>query len=400
MNRESAIVNGSLNFELRDYFRSPHIRILFTSDHQPKKRTMKQLIVTAVLLTIGLTDLNAQVKQVQTNKKDTLKVGDPAPPIMVRKWIKGNPVTKLQPGKVYVMEFWATWCGPCQAAMPHLSELARKYKGKAEVLSFDVQEDKKTDFLPKVERLVKYSGDRMDYTVAVDATGDVMDKTWLKAAGSNGIPELFIIDQQGKIAWHGHPNFVDDVLAAVVNGQFDETVAKRIADEIKEKDRRYDTLGKKMMTARKNGDYQTALAAVEEMFPLFPGMRDYFTNMKYEFLSHIDSAKARQFAEKLIAQLHPKDQVSFAYFILVAQPNGTYKPDYEFALKVIKGAATRWDPQDKVILATLAQAYNKAGNKEQAVSYQEKYIQMMKKDPAVKPTWLEQAEKVLAQYRN
>src|SRR5262245_8423353 len=86
---------------------------------------------------------------------DTLKPGDAAPPIIVRKWIKGGPVTTFQPGMVYVVEFWATWCGPCQNAMPHLSNLAVKYKGKAEVLSIDVKEDKKTDFLPKVEQFVK-----------------------------------------------------------------------------------------------------------------------------------------------------------------------------------------------------------------------------------------------------
>jgi len=355
---------------------------------------MKKLIMVAVLLASCLSNLNAQ------DKKDTLQVGDPAPPIVVRKWIKGNPVTKLTPGKVYVMEFWATWCGPCQAAMPHLSELARKYKGKAEVISFDVKEDKKTDFLPKVERFVKWSGDRMDYTVAVDATGDVMEKTWLKAIGSNGIPEIFIIDQQGKIAWHGHPNFVDDVLEAVVNGQYDEAGKKRIEAALKEKDQLYDSLSHKMMAAKMKGDYQTALAMAEKILPIFPGMHAYCSNMKYEFLSHIDSVKARQWADTLIAKWHPKDQVGFAIFILWSLPNGAFKPDYQFALKVIKEAAARWDPADKTINVTLAQAYYITGNKEQAIRCQEKFIDMLKKEPVVNPKWVEAAEKTLAQYKS
>lgn len=357
-------------------------------------KTLRTSLTMLMLLTIGLTDLNAQ------DKKDTLKIGDPAPPIVVRKWIKGNPVTKFQLGMVYVVEFWATWCGPCQAAMPHLSDLADKYKGKAEVLSFDVKEDKKTDFLPKVERLVKYSTGRMRYTIAVDAAGDVMEKTWLIAAGSNGIPEIFIIDQQGKIAWHGHPNYVDDVLEAVVNGSYDEAGKKRIEAVLKSKNEQYDSLSKAMMTARKNGDYQKALAIVEDILPIFPGMRSYCSNMKYEFLSRIDSTAARQFGAALTAQMHPKDQLTFAYFILVAQSDGSFKPDYEFALTLVKQAAAKSDPEDKGVIATLAQAYYKTGNKEQAVKYQEKYIQMMKKDPAVKPAWLEQAGKTLAQYRN
>lgn len=361
---------------------------------------MKKLITVAVLFMIGLANLNAQDNPVQADKKDTLKVGDPAPPIVVRKWIKGMPVTKFQPGMVYVVEFWATWCGPCQDAMPHLSELARKYKGKAIVLSFDVKEGNKTDFLPKVERLVNWSGDRMDYTVAVDAPGDVMVKTWLTAAGSNGIPEVFIIDQQGKIAWHGHPDHVDGVLEAVVNGHYDEAGKKQIEAVLMGKNKLYDSLGHSMMTARKNGEYQTALATLENMLPIFPGLGSYCANMKYELLSHIDSAKARQFGDAVMAQLHPKDQISFVYSVLFTQPGEGYKPDYEFALKWAKLAAASWDPQDNVILTTQALAYYKAGNIKQAATYQKKFIQLLKKDPAVKPAVLEQAEKVLAQFRN
>lgn len=354
---------------------------------------MKNLsLLFLLLLTLGWADGIGQ----------TLKVGDPAPSIAVRKWIKGKPVEKFKPGMVYVVEFWATWCGPCQSAMPHLSELARKYKGKAEVISIDVKEDKKkTDFLPKVERFVKYSGDRMDYAVAIDASGDVMNKTWLDAAGSNGIPHLFIVDQRGKIAWHGHPNHVDDVLAAVVNDEYDEAGKKRLEAALQEKEKQYDSLGKKMMMARGNKDYKTALATVEKAFPLFPGMYNYFASMKYEFLSHLDSATARQFGEEVMAKSSPKDQLVFiALTIFYAKADSSWKPDYEFALKWAKLAAAKSDPEDKGVAAMLAQAYYKTGNKKEAVKHQEKYIQMMKKDPAVKPAWVEEAEKTLAQYKS
>lgn len=356
-----------------------------------------------MLLTIGLADGNGQSNLPTSivdsvTVIDSLKIGDPAPAIAACKWIKGNPVTKFVRDKVYVVEFWATWCGPCQAAMPHLSELARTYKGKVEVISFDVKEDKKTDFLLKVERFVKWSGDRMDYAVAIDLPDDIMEKTWLQAAGANGIPHVFIIDQQGKIAWHGHPDYVGDVLSAMVNGRYDEAGKKLVEEQIKAKSQLYDSLAHKMMAAKKDGDYQTALAIVEEISPIFPALRSDCANMKYEFLSHIDSKKARQFADTLLAKWHPKDQVSFAAFILSSQPNGAFKPDYEFALKWVKYAAAYWDPQDEVIFVTLAKAYYKTGNKEQAISNQQKFIEMLKKDPAIKPQTLEMAEKTLQLY--
>jgi len=58
----------------------------------------------------------------------TLNLGDPAPSLRVREWLKGKPVGQFEKGTVYVVEFWATWCTPCKAAMPRLSKLAGKYK--------------------------------------------------------------------------------------------------------------------------------------------------------------------------------------------------------------------------------------------------------------------------------
>ena len=57
----------------------------------------------------------------------TLKLGDAAPAFQVDSWVKGDSFTSLEKGNVYVMEFWATWCGPCITAMPHLSALQKQY---------------------------------------------------------------------------------------------------------------------------------------------------------------------------------------------------------------------------------------------------------------------------------
>lgn len=86
-------------------------------------------------------------------------------------------IQTFEKGKVYVVEFWATWCKPCIAAMPHLSALARKYKDKVAVLGIDIYE-KNTTSIEKVKAFVDSMGDRMGYHVAIDKN-KFMETSWL-----------------------------------------------------------------------------------------------------------------------------------------------------------------------------------------------------------------------------
>ena len=62
----------------------------------------------------------------------SLKVGDPAPALKVTNWLQGDAVETFELGKVYVVEFWATWCGAPIRYMPHLAELQARYKDRGD----------------------------------------------------------------------------------------------------------------------------------------------------------------------------------------------------------------------------------------------------------------------------
>src|ERR1051325_9573722 len=59
-----------------------------------------------------------------------LTVGDDAPEMKFERWIKGDSISALQKGTVYVIDLWATWCSPCIAGWPHLTAIQKKYKDK------------------------------------------------------------------------------------------------------------------------------------------------------------------------------------------------------------------------------------------------------------------------------
>jgi len=141
----------------------------------------------------------------------SLKVGDPAPKLETGKWVQGDPVKEFQKGKAYIVEFWATWCGPCRASIPHLNEIYGKYKDKGLiVIGQNCWENDDALVAPFVKKM----GDKMTYRVALDDKTDnkkgQMAKSWMEAAGRNGIPSAFLVDTKGVIAWIGHPMELED----------------------------------------------------------------------------------------------------------------------------------------------------------------------------------------------
>ena len=155
-------------------------------------------------------------------------IGSQAPKLQIEHWVKGNPVdlAKADEKKIHIIEFWATWCGPCRDSIPHLTELQGKYKSKGVTVIGITDEPKAT-----VERFVRRQDKKMDYTVAIEK-GDTMSQAYMRAYGQTGIPATFVVDQKDRIVWVGHPkNGLDDVIDRLVNGTFllEEEIAKEQA---------------------------------------------------------------------------------------------------------------------------------------------------------------------------
>lgn len=113
-----------------------------------------------------------------------LRIESAAPPIKVDAWLRGEPLTNFQSGKVYLLEFWATGCGPCVAAIPHLMELLEKYQDSGfEVVGVAASEEGPTaqEARTRLDAWLTEMFQNPTYRIAFDYTGK-MNRLWMQAS--------------------------------------------------------------------------------------------------------------------------------------------------------------------------------------------------------------------------
>jgi len=162
-----------------------------------------------------------------------LKVGDVAPSFAPADWVKGEAVSFPRDlGKhIYLVEFWATWCGPCKMSIPLLTELQHQYAADLKIVSFTAPDPNNS--LATVRRFVERQGAQMDYAIAFDSTGKTHG-AYMQAAGAMGIPYAFLVGRDGKIAWQGSPldPELTFVLKRMVAGTFNAKVHAQVKAKI------------------------------------------------------------------------------------------------------------------------------------------------------------------------
>jgi thiol-disulfide isomerase/thioredoxin len=316
-----------------------------------------------------------------------LKIGDKAPALQVAKWLKGTPVKAFEPGKVYVVEFWATWCGPCKQSIPHLTELQKKYAGRVTFNGISVWEEQNPEseaYIAKVEDFVKEWGDKMAYNVAADGKEGIMSRTWMEAAKQGGIPTAFVVNQEGRVAWIGHPMAeLDEVLQKVVDGKFDIAAAQAQAAKTAQEEAEMAELFKPLEASLAVGDPNVTLTEIDKILTKRPDTEPMIGPLKFQML--FDAQKETElyaYTEKAFNG-YAKDNAQFlnqmAWTIVENADKKLAKPNYELSIKVAERAAELTKSEDAAILDTLAFAHFKKGNYKKAVEIQTKAVALLDK---------------------
>ncbi|MBY5546751.1 redoxin domain-containing protein [Rhizobium leguminosarum] len=205
-----------------------------------------------------------------------LSMGFPAPSINVQHWLRGEPLSNFQLGKIYILEFGSTTCGPCGPALARLAQLQERYGGiGVEVIAVASGEKAATadEARAEVDAWVTKWLPNSNIRIAFDHSGE-MDEHWMGASLSLCIPQAFVVDRDRHISFIGDLDALDEALPTVIDGSWRASAEAKIAEKKRiaegEIDALENALCRRIRTLTEIEDWKTALSAIEEGINLFP----------------------------------------------------------------------------------------------------------------------------------
>jgi thiol-disulfide isomerase/thioredoxin len=314
---------------------------------------------------------------------ESLGVGMRAPALEHVTWIQGDTVAAWEPGQVYVLDFWATWCPPCRKSIPHINALAQKYRDQG-VHVIGVAVAPRPGMQP-TKAFVTEQGEGMTYGIAEDIEGQT-SATFMEAASCFGIPTVMVVDRKGELAFIGSPFGMDDTLAKIVAGT-DDRAAAIAADAARRAP--YDG-ARKLAAALAHYDTLDAAAATELLVTCDEALArepdsPQLAYTKYRLLTKAGpketaSAYGREIVAGPLAKL-PKALHLLAWGIVDPKSNASAaERDLDTALAAAARADELTEHKDASILDTLARVHFWKGDLDQAIALQKEALARAESD--------------------
>ncbi|WP_146119087.1 TlpA disulfide reductase family protein [Blastopirellula marina] len=202
----------------------------------------------------------------------SLTIGSQAPALGIEHWLSAaqgerGEVKEFESEKIYVVEFWATWCIPCVASMPHLADLQTKYADQ-QVQIISVSQEPLETVTTFLDRQVlgddakrTYAQLTAEYSLTTDPDSSVFT-AYMQGAGQKVIPTAFVVGKTGQIEWIGHPKDLDQPLAAVVADNWDRDKFRQSW----EAEQQRKALEEKLKRLVRDGELPQALLLVDDQY--------------------------------------------------------------------------------------------------------------------------------------
>ena len=299
--------------------------------------------------------------------------GDPAPSLDGIQQVTGEPLTKFEPGTIYVLDMWATWCSPCIKAIPHMSEIAEKYKDKGvKVYGVAIWETERPardgTLFDRVKRFAE-SNKEIKYPIAYAGENIEFAMRWMNATDRKTIPTVFIINKDGKFAWMGHPNMgMDQALERIVAGNYDPVEEERLAKEREDKRQRGMRMAVKMQQRVQNKDWEAAQEIMSNIVDVDPEMfaPTAVARMRVLVAEMKDAPRADEWARSCLDRYRNSAYVlrEIAHYINTA-PEG-YQKDAALSLELARAAEKVAKKEDSRTFVILGESLAASGDVEGA----------------------------------
>ena len=295
----------------------------------------------------------------------TLEPGMAAPELDVLEVVHGPAFSATpRPGRIRVVEFWATWCRPSQFSIRRMHEVKERMAHLVELIAITTEDPERVrEFLGQQAVTGGTWGELADYSIAVDRDSRSFAR-YMDAAGQERIPCVFVTDRSGRIAWIGSPVEMDPVLEQIRDGRFDLDRSVRLF-----------RARRRMMAAAWNEDVQGILEVLRELAEF---REDEFRMllMQLELLSvQRLYEEFGQLARTVMAD-RPDDAAMMnhiAWTIATAQGRGR---DLNLAMSAAMRASEKMEHRHAGILDTVARVFYEQGDAAEALNWQKRAVQI------------------------
>lgn len=293
-------------------------------------------------------------------------------------WLQGTPVTKFEKDHLYIFEFWATWCGPCIAQMPHMEALYQEFKNDKNVSIIGVNVFDKTP----TEKLKDFiTRQKVTYPMAADGSrnGNTA-KIWLKPLKVKGIPHALAL-RNGELLWRGNPAELDaDLIRKMSDKSFSAknlAAQKKIEEEKKRQEvKKYWELKRKI--------YSSSIEEAKQLHADYCGASGRTEQDKYSMTINLFDAIVRYgepaMAQSILAEMSEEYSESIPVQIGISRNILTYddleEKDLQLVIKCLERAIELGSKNASLCYQSIADAKLMLGDQEGAILASEKAVEI------------------------
>ena len=337
----------------------------------------------------------------------TLAVGDTAPALDMAHYVTGqglnddgsvHTITSFEPGHIYVLVFWGTWCEPSWMNLPRLGALQDKHAARGLTI-IGVSDEPLSHVVGFLMRRLgdgdAGTGDPYGLLLTADPDGST-HKDYYAAAGLDGMPAAFVIGKQGRVEWIGHPLGVGPIVERMLAGRWDRDEYAQAGKLAKQRALKRKVLQGMLDQAEEAGDWGRYLGLLDGALTQDPGAIGLaLLRFQHHLFRGTDLKRAYVLGSALLQRTWDDAQMlnEIAWSVLEDVP--PERRNATFALKAAIRANELTASTDAAILDTLARAHFERGAVALAIKWQELAVARSAEDEGLSASLRE----TLARYR-